>query len=124
MSGEYFLIFIRWHSTEAHIPSSSSSSSDDFILENDLLSKAEFRLGEDGQVKEMGVWLEAEMGDAKIWFRKAGAGDNDGYEAHFFTAESSTFKTAAADGRGASGGQHGQTVFFSRAGQGLAPLFA
>ncbi len=34
------------------------------------VSKAEFRLGQDGKVKELGLGLEKEMGDEKIWFTK------------------------------------------------------
>lgn len=36
------------------------------------LTKVEFRIGEDGQVKEMGALLEPLMGEKKIWFRKFG----------------------------------------------------
>lgn len=36
----------------------------------DSVSKAEFRLGQDGKVKELGLQLDAEMGDEKIWFTK------------------------------------------------------
>ena len=36
----------------------------------DQVSKAEFRLSQDGKVKELGLGLEEEMGDEKIWFTK------------------------------------------------------
>lgn len=38
-----------------------------------MVSKAEFRLNEAGEVAELGVLVEPEMGDAKIWFSKDGA---------------------------------------------------
>ena len=34
------------------------------------LTKVEFRMGEDGRVKEVGALLEPMMGEEKIWFRK------------------------------------------------------
>ena len=109
VSGEYFLVFVRWLSAEGRTPP------DDFILATDQLSKAEFRLGEDGRVKEMGVMLDAEMGDAKIWFQKeTEVAKRDGYE------ERGGF---AAAGDASTGGQR---AIFPRpmAWQGLAPLFA
>ena len=36
----------------------------------DLVKKAEIRLGKDGKVKELGVQLEEEIGDDKIWFTR------------------------------------------------------
>ena len=42
----------------------------DYEPTRDSISKAEFRLGEDGKVKEMGLQLEVEMSDDKIWFTK------------------------------------------------------
>ena len=36
------------------------------------MTKAEFRRGDDGTVKEMGALLEPMMGEEKIWFRKIG----------------------------------------------------
>ena len=64
-------------------------------------------------MKEMGVLLGADMGDAKIWFQKeAGVENSDGFETRgFSTADSSA---------------GGQRAIFPRpmAGQGLAPLFA
>ncbi len=35
-----------------------------------ILLKAEFRLGEDGEVAEFGAALEPEMGEEKIWFKR------------------------------------------------------
>ena len=42
----------------------------DYEPMRDSVSKAEFRLGENGMVKELGLLLEKEMGDDKIWFLK------------------------------------------------------
>ena len=86
----------------------------------DDLSKAEFRLGEDGEVKEMGVLLEAEMGDAKIWFKKAGAENCDGHE-NLLKARDPTVKMESAQ---IATGARWQRKLFSRSGKGLAPLFA
>lgn len=114
VSGEYFMVYVRDFSTEAQI------APDDHELATDGLSKAEFRLGEDGQVKELGVLLEGEMGDAKIWFKKAGAENGDGYE-KCFTAGSSAVKLESSE---ITSGTGGQRKLFSRSGKGLAPLFA
>ena len=43
---------------------------DDYQSTCDKVSKAEFRLGQDGRVKELGLGLDEEMGDEKIWFTK------------------------------------------------------
>ena len=61
-SGEYFVMYVRVLE-ETRTPG-------DYEPRRDSVSKAEFRLGEDGKVKEMGLQLEAEMGDDKIWFTK------------------------------------------------------
>ena len=114
ISGEYFLIYIRWFSTEARI------APDDFEPGIDGISKAEFRIGEDGQVKELGVLLEPEMGEGKIWFKKAGAKNGHEYEKHF-KAGSSAVKTESKQGASGAGGTR---RLFSRSGKVLAPLFA
>lgn len=114
VSGEYFVVYVRFFSTKGQI------SPDDHETATDGLAKAEFRLGEDGQVRELGVTLESEMGDAKIWFQKAGAENDDGYE-NRFTAGSSTVKTESSQGASASGGQR---KLFTRVGESVAPLFA
>ena len=69
---------------------------------------------------ELGVLLEAEMGEAKIWFKKVGIENSDGYET-YFKAGSSAVRTE--NNLGASGAG-GQMKLFSRSGKGLAPLFA
>ena len=56
------MIYVR-SSEEARQPG-------DYEPMRDSVSKAEFRLGQDGKVKELGLRLEEEMGDAKIWFTK------------------------------------------------------
>ena len=107
------MIFTRAFSTEPR------TAPDDYEITTDYLSKAEFRLGEDGRVKELGIVLEPEMGEAKIWFKKAGAENGDGYQKHF-TADSSAAK-AEIDHSASSAG--GQRKLFSRSGKRLAPLF-
>ena len=42
----------------------------DYEPTRDSVSKAEFRLGQDGKVKELGLRLDEEMGDEKVWFEK------------------------------------------------------
>ena len=41
-------------------------------MTTDHVSKAEFRIGEDGDVAAFGIIMEPEMDQAKIWFRKVG----------------------------------------------------
>lgn len=62
ISGENFVIYVR-SSEETRQPG-------DYEPMRDIVSKAEFRLGVDGKVKELGLLLEEEMGDEKIWFAK------------------------------------------------------
>lgn len=114
VSGEYFLVYFRFYTTDAR------TAPDDYETATDGLSKAEFRLGEDGQVKELGVMLEGEMGGAKIWFKKAGTENGDGYE-KISKASSSAVKTESHQGGSDAGGQR---WLFSRPGKALAPLFA
>ena len=56
------MIYIRF-SDEARQPG-------DYEPMRDSVTKAEFRLGQDGKVKELGLRLEEEMGEEKIWFTK------------------------------------------------------
>lgn len=63
ISGEHFVVYIRF-SDEERQPG-------DYEPMRDSVSKAEFRLGQDGKVKELGLRLDEEMGDEKIWFTKA-----------------------------------------------------
>ena len=114
ISGEYFLAYFRFYTAEAR------NAPDDYETATDGLSKAEFRLGEDGKVKELGIMLEQEMGGAKIWFKKEGTENRDGYES-IFEDGSSAIKTESYQGRG---GARGQSTLFSRPGKALAPLFA
>lgn len=114
ISGEYFLVYFRFYTTDAR------TAPDDYETATDGLSKAEFRLGEDGRVKELGVMLEGEMGGAKIWFKKEGTENGDGYE-KISKASSSAVKTESHQGGSDAGGQR---WLFSRPGKTLAPLFA
>ena len=100
ISSEYFLVYVRWFSTSAR-----STRSSDFEIGTDTVSKAEFRLGEDGQVEEMGVLLEPEMGGAKIWFQKekARAENYDGYE-KYSTHSSLALGTQSNQGLDSAGG--------------------
>lgn len=111
VSGEYFLAYFRFYTAEAR------NARDDYETATDGLSKAEFRLGEDGKVKRLGIILEQEMRGAKIWFKKEGAENRDGYES-FFEVSSYTIETESYQGAS------GQMMMFSRPGKALAPLFA
>lgn len=62
VSGEYFVVYIR-SDEETRLP-------DDYEPARDFILKAEFRLGENGRVKELGLLLEPEMGDDMIWYTK------------------------------------------------------
>lgn len=62
ISGEYFVIYTR--------ADEDSRQADDYDPTRDAVSKAEFRLGQDGKVKELGLALDGEMGDEKVWFTK------------------------------------------------------
>ena len=114
ISGEYFLIYIRLFSTETEI------APDDHDIETDGLSKAEFRLGEDGRVQELGVLLEPEMGEAKIWFKRTGAQDGDGSSRGHET-DSSADNLKIIQTQNEARRPNG---LFSRSGTVLAPLFA
>lgn len=108
------MVYIRFLSTEP------PTAADDYEIGTDSLSKAEFRLGEDGQVEGLGMILENEMGEGKIWFKKAGSKNGSGYEKSF-KAGSSTVK-AKSDQR--TSGARVQNKLFSKSGNGWAPLFA
>lgn len=62
VSGEFFIVRVSMDTL------SGNQSVDDLVRVE--TSKAEFRIGEDGQVSELGVRLEPMMGDEKIWFRR------------------------------------------------------
>ncbi|MCJ1453616.1 hypothetical protein MMC28_003963 [Mycoblastus sanguinarius] len=63
VSGEHFLIYTREASAREKRP-------DDYDPNIDHVTKAVFRIGEDGKVIELGVEAEAEMADEKIWFQR------------------------------------------------------
>ena len=65
ISGEYFL----GHARFAALANTSEEPSD-YTLGAANMLPAEFRIGADGMVKEMGVGMEQMMGEEKIWFRK------------------------------------------------------
>ncbi|KAL8827756.1 MAG: hypothetical protein Q9191_002995 [Dirinaria sp. TL-2023a] len=62
VSGEFFIIRGYWDVGLKHIDYSDPFSINTY--------KAEFRIGENGKVSELGVLLEPSMGEEKIWFRK------------------------------------------------------
>ena len=62
VSGEYFVIYVRAYE--------DGRQPDDYEPMREFVKKAEFRLGEDGKVNDMGLQLDDEMGDDKIWFTK------------------------------------------------------
>lgn len=95
------------------------SKLDDFELATDRVTNAEFRIAEDGQVKEMGVLLEPEMGEGKIWFEKVGAEDSDGLGKGFRAGS----HDAGRERSRVESEVEGQRKLFSRLGRGVAPLF-
>lgn len=64
VSGEYFILFGHMDIHDGEVDMNDPLQIDTF--------KAEFRLGEDGEVCAFGAALEAEMGEEKIWFKKIG----------------------------------------------------
>ena len=63
VSGEYFLAHIRRHMDETPQPGNYDPWMDKVV-------KAEFRLGVDGRVKEMGIEIDPQLGEIKIWWQK------------------------------------------------------
>ena len=63
VSGEYFIVYAGGAET-------FDRETEVFLPGQWRVSKAEFRLGPDGKLKELGVLLEAEMGEELIWFKK------------------------------------------------------
>lgn len=107
------MIYVRWFTTEAR------KDPDDYEIYTDGVSKAEFRLGEDGAVKELGVLLEPEMSDAKIWFKKSGVDNGDGYERCFKAGSTA----AQAEKTQVASGLEGFMKPILRFNMGLAPFF-
>lgn len=62
VSGEYFIV-----KGYPDLPGADIASMDPLEI---LLLKAEFQVGEDGEVAFFGANLEPQMGEKKIWFRK------------------------------------------------------
>ncbi|KAL8688595.1 MAG: hypothetical protein Q9218_005528 [Villophora microphyllina] len=63
VTGEYFLI-------KGYPDVDDIKDLDKADLFRTVLTKGEFRMGEDGEIAEMGVLLEPEMGEKKIWLQK------------------------------------------------------
>ncbi|MCJ1469292.1 hypothetical protein MMC07_007925 [Pseudocyphellaria aurata] len=63
VSGEFFVV----HDADAYTYEADQGGSRPGLHQ---LEKAEFRIGENGTVKEMGIALEPAMGDEKIWFQR------------------------------------------------------
>lgn len=63
VSGKLFMV---------HIIKSYTYQIDSFKTdpERHSVTQGEFRIGEDGKVKALGVLLKPEMGEEKIWFKK------------------------------------------------------
>ena len=62
VSGEFFVV----RTSDAY----TYRGEDEHETSLQLVSKAEFRLGPDGKVRKLGIWIEAGMGDEAIWFTK------------------------------------------------------
>ncbi|KAL8713210.1 MAG: hypothetical protein Q9220_002731 [cf. Caloplaca sp. 1 TL-2023] len=65
VSGEHFLV-----KGYENIPAEEEKDVDPLDPLSNVILKAEFRIGEDGQVAEVGADLEPEMRGEKIWFRR------------------------------------------------------
>ena len=63
VTGEFFLVRVRMYTDELPEPGKYSPWLD-------YTMKAEFKVGEDGTVLQMGVLIEPEMGEEKIWFKR------------------------------------------------------
>ena len=65
ISGEYFKVHARF----AFVANTSEEFAD-YVPGYEQMIPAEFRIGANGQVTEMGIGIESQMGQRKIWFRK------------------------------------------------------
>lgn len=65
ISGEYFLGHARFAAL-----TNTSEESTDYVSAWDNMLPAEFRIGSNGKVVEMGLSIVPQMGKEKIWFRK------------------------------------------------------
>ena len=65
VSGEYFLAHTRFTAL-----ANTSEELTDYVSPGDSMAPAEFRIGADGRVREMGIRIEQSMGEQKVWFRK------------------------------------------------------
>ena len=66
VSGEFFLAYVGPHAEKA-LSKGEKDQLDPFA---DHVMKAEFSIGEDGRVKEVGIAMEPQLGEKKIWWRK------------------------------------------------------
>ncbi|MDI1493474.1 MAG: hypothetical protein OHK93_005264 [Ramalina farinacea] len=63
VTGEFFFVRVRMYTDEVPLSGKYSPWLD-------ITMKAEFKIGEDGTVLELGVLIEPEMGEEKIWFKR------------------------------------------------------
>lgn len=63
VTGEFFLVRVRMYTDEVPL-------SGEYSPWLDYTMKAEFKIGEDGTVLELGVLIEPEMGEEKMWFKR------------------------------------------------------
>ena len=63
VTGEFFLVRVRMYTDKVPLSGKYSPWLDSAM-------KAEFKIGEDGTVLELGVLIEPEMGEEKIWFKR------------------------------------------------------
>ena len=66
VSGEFFLAYVGPHAGKA-LSKGKKDQLDPFA---DHVMKAEFSIGEDGNVKEIGIAMEPQLGEKKIWWQK------------------------------------------------------
>ena len=65
VSGEYFIAHGRFAAL-----ANTSEEFADYVPTWDGMFPAEFRIGDDGKVRELGIRIESLMGKEKVWFRK------------------------------------------------------
>ena len=65
VSGDFFLVWARPYAI-------AEPEESDWRPWVDIVTKGEFRIGESGKVKQLGVNIEPEMGEKKIWWEKLG----------------------------------------------------
>ena len=117
ISSSYFLVYGRMFTNEPR------TEPDDFEPSTDIISKAEFRLGEDGQVSMLGLLLEPEMGEKKIWFVREGGVVGHSYDTLWNSDPMSERIKDREDVDAAVNNAAWSSLFSPRLRMGIAPFF-